>query len=166
MDRCHSCSLRPLISRLAPGRAVVDREMVHVHDWRQSSKRISRTSKRDSKFPGLGPFLPRRCCEKAFPSGRFRSVAGGAAFYGKADCAAQNLRRPGRDRHRERAVVSGTQGIAGTTDRDERDPGRHRQLADRYSAGAWMWSPKMQPRLCEADRRGDFRVDGDRFGGR
>ena len=54
--------------------------------------------------------------------------------------------------HRERAAVSRTQGVAGAADGDERDSGRHRQLADGHPAGVWMRSPRMPRRLCDAKR--------------
>ena len=43
----------------------------------------------------------------------------GAPLHPGADQAARNLRRPSRDRHRERAVVPRTQGIVGAADGDE-----------------------------------------------
>ena len=65
-----------------------------------------------------------------------RSSHRGAPLHPGADQAARNLRRSGRDRYRERPVVPGTQRIVGTTDRDERNLGCHRQLADGDTAGA------------------------------
>ena len=43
----------------------------------------------------------------------------GAPLHPGADQAARNLRRPGRDRHRERAAVPRTQGVVGAADGDE-----------------------------------------------
>ncbi len=43
----------------------------------------------------------------------------GAPLHPGADQTPRNLRRPGRDRHRERAAVPRTQGIVGTADGDE-----------------------------------------------
>ena len=54
---------------------------------------------------------PRRCFAKDVAIGAIHdSPHGSSAFHGQADRAAQNLRRPGRDRHRERAAVQGTPG--------------------------------------------------------
>jgi GAF domain-containing protein len=47
-----------------------------------------------------------------------------------ADQASRNIRRPGGDRHRERAAVPRTQGIIRAADRDKRDSRRDRQLTD------------------------------------
>ena len=47
----------------------------------------------------------------------------------------QDLRRPGRDRDRERPPDERDQGGARAADRDGRDPARHQQLADRRAAG-------------------------------
>ena len=56
--------------------------------------------------------------------------------------AARDLRRPGGDRHRERAPLHGAGGAQprpdrdpGAADRDQRDPARHLELADRRPAG-------------------------------
>ena len=48
---------------------------------------------------------------------------------------AADLRRPGRDRHRERAAVQRDAGGAGATDRDGRHPEGHRQFAVGRAAG-------------------------------
>ena len=63
----------------------------------------------------------------------------GAPLHPGADQAARNLRRPGGDRHRERAAVQRsstrlTEALEQQTATSE-ILGRHRQLADRYSAG-------------------------------
>ena len=58
-----------------------------------------------------------------------------APLHPGADQTARNLRRPGGDRHRERAAVSRTQGVVGAANCDERDLGCDRQLADGYPAG-------------------------------
>ena len=68
--------------------------------------------------------------------------------------AARDVRRPGRDRHRERAAVQGTRSAiathrgAGAADGDERDPAGHRQLADE-SSRCWTPSPRMRPGCVE-----------------
>ena len=69
-----------------------------------------------------------------------RAQAG--ALLGASDPAAEDLRRPGRHRHRERPPVHGARSaqprpdrVAGAADRDQRDPARHLELADRHPAG-------------------------------
>ena len=63
------------------------------------------------------------------PSGR------GPAVHRPADRAPGDLRRPGRDRHRERPAVQRDEGGARAADGDERDPARHRELAHGSAAG-------------------------------
>ena len=57
------------------------------------------------------------------------------AFREQADRTAQDLRRPGGDRDRERAPVQRDQGGARAADGDGGDPEGHQQFADRRSAG-------------------------------
>ena len=76
----------------------------------------------------------------------------GAPLHPGADQASRNLCRSGGDRHRERAAVQRTQGVVGAADGDERNSGRHRQLADGYSAGAGYVIAESAARLCECDR--------------
>ena len=71
------------------------------------------------------------------------SPHGSSSVHRQADRASQNLRRPGGDRHRERAAVqrdSGAQrGIArgaGASDGDGRGARHHQPLADGRAAGA------------------------------
>ena len=66
----------------------------------------------------------------------------GAALHGQADRAGEDIRRPGRDRDRERAAVHGARGPEPRADRGARaadgdggDPAGHLQLADRPPAG-------------------------------
>ena len=49
--------------------------------------------------------------------------------------------------HRERSAVQRTQGVIGPADSNERDPGRHRQLADGYSAGTGCGSRECRAAL-------------------
>ena len=65
-----------------------------------------------------------------------------APFTRQADRADRDLRRPGRDRHREHAAVRGGAGahgradrVARTSDGDQRGAGRHQSLADGPQAG-------------------------------
>ena len=73
---------------------------------------------------------------------RQRRASGSRALLRPADRAPQDLRRPGRHRHRERPPLHRAGGPqprphrdARAADRDERDPARHLQLADRRPAG-------------------------------
>ena len=56
-------------------------------------------------------------------------------LYRQAGRAAPNLRRPGRDRDRERAPVQRDQGGSRAADRDRGDPQGDQRLADRRQAG-------------------------------
>ena len=53
--------------------------------------------------------LATRCCARVFPSGTFIFAERRFVPFTDKQIAARNLRRPGRDRHRERAAVQGTQ---------------------------------------------------------
>ena len=79
-----------------------------------------------------GSVAARRDCHRCDRN----SPHGVAAIHRRTDRAAQNLRRSGGDRHRERAAVPRAHRVAGAADGDERDSWCHRQLADGYSAGA------------------------------
>ena len=85
----------------------------------------------------------------------------GAPLHPGADQAARNLRRPGGDRHRERAAVPRTKGVVGAADCDERNLGRHRQLTDGYSAVLDVSRGERGARLCDADDAQIYRVEGD-----
>ena len=78
------------------------------------------------------------------PIGRHLSSRGAEVqpFTDKQIALAEDLRRPGGDRHRERAAVHGARGPEPRADRgaraadgDRRDPAGHLQLADRSPAG-------------------------------
>ena len=61
--------------------------------------------------------------------------AGRIQIFGRATRAPAKFRRPGRDRHRERAAVQRDQGGAGAADRDGRHPQGDRQFAVGRAAG-------------------------------
>ena len=70
------------------------------------------------------------------PSGQSRlRRAGAAAVHRPAGQAARDLRRPGGDRHRERAAVQRDERGAGAADGDGGHPEGDHELADRPSAG-------------------------------
>ena len=78
------------------------------------------------RFPNGGPFwyLAHLLVRSPSPTGGTHWIPDsashrGAPFHPSADQAAGNLRRPGCDRHRERAAVQRTQGVAGAADGDE-----------------------------------------------
>ena len=143
--RCQLLGARTrLIDRgIVSGRAMIDRQTIHFHDL---------AAEPQTEFPGalgsteqaFGPCLRRRCCAKAIAIGAIHdSPNGGPAVHGKTDRAAQDLCRPSRDRHRERALVqrdSGAQrGIArsaGASDGNGRGARHHQPLADGRAAGA------------------------------
>ena len=52
------------------GRAVIDRQAIHVHDLLAAPIGVSRRQKA-SASTAVGPFWPRRCCAKVFRSGSF-----------------------------------------------------------------------------------------------
>ena len=99
---------RPINRQSPPGRAVLDREIVHVENIQlviaseypevaEATRRLGGANvaccaadPRRSR-PRRHPFSPTRC----------------PPLFGKTDSSAQDLRRPSRDRHRERAAVSG-----------------------------------------------------------
>ena len=76
---------------------------------------------------------PCRCCATGHPIGAITSRGrDGRAVLRRPDRAAQDLRRPGRHRHRERPAVQGAGGAqprphrdAGAADGHRRDPARH-----------------------------------------
>ena len=76
-----------------------------------------------------------RCCATTACSGRSWSVGRNPGRSEEARRPAQDLRRPGRHRDRERAAVQPDQGGARAADRDRRGAAGHQQLADRHAAG-------------------------------
>ena len=75
--------------------------------------------------------------------------------------AAADLRRPGRDRHRERAAVQRDPGGAGAADRDGRNPQGDRQLAVRRAAGVRSHRRDGEPACRSRLRRVSLRYEGD-----
>ena len=118
----------------------------------------------------LGPAVPRgrRDCAASARSSRCRCSRGrrrrggrsgstataGGRLRARRDRAAPDLRRPGRDRDRERAAAQRAAGqecrphrIPRAADRDERDPACHLELSDRRPAGSSTRSRRV-PRVC------------------
>ena len=101
-------STRGLTVQVEP---MLDRQTIHIHDLAaEHRRRISRRSRRAAS--GLRTtFLARRCCAKESPSERSRFADTEVRpFTEKQIELARNLRRPSRDRHRERAAVQRTAG--------------------------------------------------------
>ena len=62
------------------------------------------------------------------------SLTAGRSSCQKSSSTRSNLRRPGRDRHRECAVIRETQEVAGTADRNRRGSRNHQPLGVRPAA--------------------------------
>ena len=125
----------------AAGRAILERRIIHIHDVRQDSEYtatpIQQPDPRLSDRAGR-PAAPRRRTHR----GPGHVAARGQALLPEADRPDDDLRRPGRHRHRERPPLHGARGAEPRPDRgaraadgDERDPAGHLQLADRRPAG-------------------------------
>ena len=118
--------------RRVTGRAVFERETVHVHDLstadRDFPKAVS-TQDATAIGPRWRPHAPGGRSDR----GHSDPPHGGASVLGQADRAPRDLRRPGRDRHREHAAVRGG---AGADARADRGAG----AADGDLRGAWASS--------------------------
>ena len=149
--------LLPITRRIPAGRAVVDRQTIHIHDLAAGGNRV----------PGIS----------GFPTGYWHShltrdsIAAGEyshrcaleirrtevrPFHREANRTSQNLRRPGRDRHRERAVVQGTRGAqrgiargAGASDGNGRGARHHQPLAHGRAAGPRRHRRERRPGLWD-----------------
>ena len=106
-----------------------------------SRRRHSKRAKQCPRCTSAGdrarlPLVPVRCrwCATASALGvdRGRCASAPGAFDDQRDRARADLRRPGRDRDRERAAVQRDQGGARAADRDRRGAAGHQQLADRH----------------------------------
>ena len=93
------------------GRAVIDRQTIHIHDMTAESEANypdARQHRRNAWAfgPSLAvPLLREGIADRRDHDSPHRSPS----IYREADRASQNLRRPGGDRHRERAAVQGIQ---------------------------------------------------------
>ena len=144
-------------------------QTVHVPDVR---KPISNTASAEVPEPGRlpAPSSRCRCCARAKPIGVFvMREAERGPFTRQADRAGRDLRRPGGDRHRERAAVRGGAGAhrraergAAAADRDGRRAQGHQPLGRSIcSRCSTRWS-RIAARLCEAEHGGHRAlIDGD-----
>ena len=92
--------------RVVTGRAIVDRQTIHVHDL---------PSKPRTEFPEVKMLQQRAgsrtvsrhavAARGSSDRGDHHSADGGSSIHGQANQAARNLRRPSGDRHRERPLV-------------------------------------------------------------
>ena len=94
---------------------------------------------------------------------------GSPAVHRQADRAGQELRRPGRDRHREHAAAQRaapahrrSYRVAGAADRDLRGAQGHLKLAGRAGAGVQAMLENAT-RICEASSAICYLCDGDAF---
>ena len=70
-DRCresHGSDLPDRVAALLVGRAMVDRQTIHVHDLAAEIETSFRQSGSASERPALGLYWPRRCCAKELRS--------------------------------------------------------------------------------------------------
>ena len=112
--------LIPLNRGSIAGRAVIDRQTIHVNDLAEEP---------ESEFASEQGFptavrLSNGAGDAFAPGGRssgccFDSANGGSTVHREAGCFTQNIRRPGRDCHRERAPVQRTKGVVGAANRNE-----------------------------------------------
>ena len=118
---------------------ILDRAVVHIPDVLEDPDYAHGPSRRPPEPEHSGrAHAPRRSADRHDPR---RTARAGRPFTERADRAPQDLRRPGRHRHRERPPVQGARAAqprphrdARAADRDGRDPARHLQLADRRPA--------------------------------
>ena len=143
------------------GRVVRDRRTIHVEDIMAAEaefpETVSRMRQRGSARPDIAGDA---AAARGRAAGRYlhQSGARGPALLGQADRAPRDLRQSGRDRHRERPAVHGTQEknraitrpmpgdrVPRAADGDGRDPAGDRELADRPPAGAGRHGPERSP---------------------
>ena len=93
------------------GRAALERAG-HPHPRCAGRHRLACSERRsDGHERASGRFLAYRCVREGVLIGVIAIVAdGGSALHGQADRAGRDLRRPGRDRHRERSPPPGAAG--------------------------------------------------------
>ena len=102
---------RPLIRGLPPGRAMIDREVIHVDDMLspEAQAEFPEASTSRQKLSAFALFWPRPCFVKGLRLGRSlirRTEV--LPFQRQASHVAQNLRGSSRHRHRKRPAVQRT----------------------------------------------------------
>ena len=128
--------------------------------------------RRRRKRTGIGRCLSCRCCARTIAHRRDHDLPRrGRAVHRQADRAPRDLRRPGRDRHRERAAVQGAGGAQPPSSprRWSSRPPRAEilrviaQLADRCPAGVRHHCARARLRLCDGRIANVFRFDGEQL---
>jgi hypothetical protein len=136
-----------LVRGSVPGRAMLERRTIHVHD-------IQSEAGADTAPAGGSAYR-----------GDHDSPPGGPPVHRGTGAAARDLRRPGRHRHRERPPVQRDERGARPTDRHGRDPAGDRELADRRPARDGGGRGKRRAALWRDRCRrspGSGRIPGDR----
>ena len=101
---------RPLSRGSVSGRAILDRQIIHIHDMLAESRSWTFRCLANRRAPGNSHIARGTAIARRRRHRRDHDPPhGGPAVHRKADRTARNLRRPSRDRHRERALVQGIQ---------------------------------------------------------
>ncbi len=134
-QRWHERFPFPLTREYMHGAALLDGRPIDIPDALDPALpyEIRSAQLRTQRLPrddGRADAARGRCdrCDQRHPHGPRPPV-------GQADRHAPDLRRPGRDRRRERAAVQRDQGGAGAADRNRRNPESDREFAARRAAG-------------------------------
>jgi GAF domain-containing protein len=123
------------------GRAILDRAVVHVPDVSQDRERLH--ARALAEVVGVRSALSVPMLREGSPIGAITVFRNGrGSVLRQAHRAPADLRRPGGDRHRERAPVQRAGGAQRRLDRGprppdghRRDPAGHRHFADRRATG-------------------------------
>ena len=143
--------------------AIRRRDVVHILTcW--PTRTIGSQDAASRRFPGLSPC---RCYARASHRRRSSSRRRSPAVLRPQIAAAEDLRRPGGDRDRERAAVQGAGSTqsrsdrgAGAADGDERDPAGHRRA--RRPTSSRCSTPSLRTRRsCASASRVVYRFDGE-----
>jgi GAF domain-containing protein len=142
--------LRPLTPGTPTGRAILERRTIHIEDMLVEIERGDYDEGRElQQRTGFRTLLSVPLMREGFVIGaisiRRLEVR---PFTEKADRAGQDLRRPGRDRDRERAPVQRNEGGARAADGYQRHSSRDQQLAERPRSGV-----RRDPRQRDAPLR-------------
>ena len=128
-------SRRPLSRGTPAGRAIIDRQTIHIHDVLPLLDTEYPEAKARQQVTGTRTALVTPLLREGIAIGTIQIRRPEVRPFSEKQIALRNLRRSSRDRHRERTAVQRTQGIVGAANCDERNLRRHRQLADRHPAG-------------------------------
>ena len=117
-----------------PSRVILSKAILHIPEW--TAIDIPPHERRVHELTGVNSSL----MLPLHAQGRVHRRAGARARQGRrvqrqGNRARQVVRRPGRDRHRERAPVQRDEGGARAADGDRRSAEGHQRIADRRAAG-------------------------------